>query len=246
MLQSCISFSQINESDVNTLQVSINATGNYQQGNVNVLTLRNRLEFSSIPLDSVVFKSQNSSLYQEFSDVKSDFDIFSRNYLYYKPQRNLYPYAIGYVSSNFRRKIDSRFFVGLGLTYQLIKKENHSLKISANTVYEKTRFNGTTFNFDDYNGIDVINVWRSSLYLSGSNFLFNRKIKLYYSTYFQPAFDNSKNYRTQSDLGFDFPIWKGLAFNTLFTYTHENVTIQKVKKDDRILTFGLSYNFKKK
>ncbi len=246
MLNSCVLFSQINESDVNTLQVNINATGNYQQGNVNILTLRNRLEFSSIPLDSVVFKSQNSSLYQEFSDVKADFDVFSRNYLYYKPQRNLYPYAIGYVSSNYRRKIDNRFFVGVGLTYQLIKKENHSLKISANTVYEETRFNGNIFNFDTFNGTNVINVWRSSVFLSGSHFLFNRKIKLFYTTYYQPTFIDNENYRTQTDLGLDFPIWNGLAFNTLFTYTHENVTILNVKKDDRILTFGLSYNFKKK
>jgi Protein of unknown function, DUF481 len=241
-----VAFSQINESDVNKLQVSINITGNYQQGNVNILSLRNRLEFSSIPLDSVVFKSQNSSLYQEFSNMKSDFDIFSRNYLYYKPQRNFYPYAIGYISSNYRRKIESRYFSGLGLTYQLIKRPNHSLKISGNAVYEQTQFSENTFNFDTYNGKDFINVWRSSIFLSGTHYLFNRKIKLYYITYYQPSFNEAKNYRIQSDLGFDFPIWNGLAFNTLFTYTHENITITKVKKDDRILTFGLAYNFKKK
>jgi Protein of unknown function, DUF481 len=246
MLYSSISFSQINESDVNKLQVNISATGNYQQGNVSILTLRNRLEFSSIPLDSLVFKSQNSSLYQEFSNVKADFDIFSRNYLYYKPQRNLYPYAIGYISSNFRRKIESRYFVGIGLTYQLIKNPNHNLKISGNAVYEQTQFNGNTFNFYQYDRNDAINIWRSSIFLSGTHYLFNRKIKLHYTTYYQPSFNEAKNYRTQSDLGIDFPIWNGLAFNTLFTYTHENVTIIKVKKDDRILTFGLSYNFKKK
>ena len=115
----------------------------------------------------------------------------------------MYPYAIGYISSNFRRKIDSRYFVGLGLTYQLIKKENHSLKISANTVYEETRFNGNIFNFDTFNGTNVINVWRSSLFLSGSHFLITLLM-------LKNGQKNVKDYWQKMELYFGLAVAKGL------------------------------------
>jgi len=42
-----------------------------------------------------------------------------------------------------------------------------------------------------------------------------------------------------------YDFWKGLFFNVFYTYTHENVVVQKVLRDDRILTFGVGYNVRK-
>lgn len=235
---------QLNESDTVKFQLKASLTGNYQQGNVNILTLRGRLDFSFAPVKDFVFKSQNSSLYQEFSSVKADYDIFSRNYFYYKPQKKLYPFSIVYVSSNFRRKINSRFFAGAGVTFRLLNKTNHVIKFSASTVYETNTFTGNLYNYTAYNGSNKINLWRSTLYLAGWNYLLNRHLRFYYDAYWQPAFKNKNNYRTQVDLGIDFPVWKGLSLNALYTFTHEHVTIAAVKQNDKILTFGVGYNFK--
>lgn len=235
---------QINESDTVKFQFKASATVNHQSGNVNILTIRNRVDFSYRPFTDVVLKSQNSSLYQEFSSKKADNDIFSRNYLYYKPQNKMYPFAIAYISTNYRRKINTRFFAGAGATCRLLDKTNHTLKISASAVYEHNHFNGKEYNYPVYNNSNTINIWRGTFFLSGWHWLFQKHVRMYYDAFWQPAFNNRKNFRTQYDIGADFPVWKGLGFTTLYTFTHENVVINNVRQEDRILTFGLMYNLK--
>lgn len=235
---------QINESDTLHYQLRATLTGNYQDGNVKLTVIRSKLDFTFAPNTDWVFKTQNNSLYQAFA-AKADNDIFSRNYLYFKPKKTVYPYAIAYVSTNFRRKIDTRYFAGAGATWQMINSKNHVLKLSANAVYEATQFNGNTFNYAEFNGDGKLQTWRGTLFLSGLHNLFEKHIRLYYDAYWQPAFNNGNDYRFEYDIGLDFPIWKGLSFNALYTYKHENVVVTKIKSDDTILTFGLAYNLKK-
>jgi Protein of unknown function, DUF481 len=237
---------QLNESDTVHFQLRTSLTGNYQQGNVNIVTIRSRFDFTYSPVKHFVFKSQNSSLYQEFSSVKADNDFFSRNYIYYRPQRKMYPFGIAYISTNYRRKIDTRLFAGAGITYQLLNKTYHVIKLSANAVYETNTFNGTVYNYSQYNGSNNINLWRGTLFMGGWNYLLKNRVRFYYDAYYQPAFNNNNNYRTQFDIGIDLPVWRGLNFTAFYTCTHENVVINKVKQDDKILTLGVSYNLKTK
>lgn len=118
---------QINESDTSKFQLRSSVTGNFQKGNVEVLTLKSKIDFSYSPLKDFVFKSQNNSLYQEFYSIEADNDIFSRNYFYYKPTAAIYPFAIAYISTNYRRKVDARYFVGAGFTWQLVNKQLYNI-----------------------------------------------------------------------------------------------------------------------
>ncbi|WP_298223626.1 DUF481 domain-containing protein [Flavobacterium sp.] len=239
-------FAQINESDISKFQIRASLTGNYQQGNVEVLNIKTKIDITVKPIKKFVFKTQNSSLYQSFYEKKADNDIFSRNYLYYNPEKKVYPFAIAYISSNYRRKIDHRYFVGGGATWQIINKENYVLKLSSSTVYETTKFKNTSYNDLEYDGSNTINTWRGTLYVGGWCYFLEKHLRFFYDAYWQPAFNNRNNYRNQLDLGADFPIYKGLSFNTVFAYTHENIVISNIKQNDKILTFGLSYNFKTK
>lgn len=237
---------QLNESDTVKLQLRAGLTGAYQQGNVEVLTIKSKLEFSLMPHKNWVLKSQNSSLYQSFYGTEADNDVFSRNYLYFKPQNKLYAFAIAYVSGNFRRKIDNRYFAGAGATYQIINTGKNVIKLSASAVYENTHFKANTYNYTEYNGQDNISLWRGTLYVGAWHYLFDKHIRLYYDAYWQPAFNQNNNYRIQVETGLDFPIWKGLSFNALYVYTHENLVVANIKQDDSIITFGLAYNLKTK
>lgn len=237
-------YGQLNETDTAKFQLRASITGNYQKGNVEVFSLRSKLDITYTPVKNFVLKSQNNSLYQAFYDTKADNDIFSRNYIYYKPQHRLYPFAIGYISANYRRKIDLRYFAGAGATVQLIRRPKHIIKISASAVYEQTNFNGSLYNFTAYNNSNRITVWRATAYIAGWHYFFEKYLRLYYDAFWQPAFADGDNYRTQFDIGADLPVWKGLSFNLLYTYTHENIVIQKVRPDDRILTCGLAYNLR--
>jgi Protein of unknown function, DUF481 len=238
---------QLNESDTAKLQIRASLAGNYQKGNVNILTVRSKLDMVWAPNRNWVFKSQNNSLYQAFASIKADNDLFSRNYLYYKPQRTIYPFAIAYIAGNYRRKIDLRLFAGAGITWQVLNKPHQVIKLSANAVYETSRFKGMVYNDSRYNGSNQIDLWRGTLFLGGWHYpLPHTALRLYYDAYWQPAFNHTNNYRTQFDLGADLPIWKGLSFNVVYTFTHEQVTIATIKREDKILTFGLAYNFKRK
>ena len=239
-------FSQLNESDTVRFQLRSSLGGNYQKGNVDLLILYGKIDFSLGSNKSLVFKSQNSSLYQSFYSVKADNDVFSRNYLYWRPANTIYPFAIVYVSTNYRRKVDLRTFGGLGATFQIINKKRHSLKVSAGAVYEQSTFAGSTFNYSTFDGSKRMDLFRATSYIGGWNRLFEGSLRLYYNAYWQPSFDNNTNYRWQADIGFDFPVWKGLSLNALYIFTHENVVVSKIQQDDQLLTFGLSYNFKTK
>lgn len=235
---------QLNESDTVKFQLRASLTGNYQKGNVEVLTLRSKIDFSYSPVEDFVFKSQNSSLYQAFYSKKADNDIFSRNYFYYQPQHKVYPFAIAYISANYRRKIDSRYFAGAGLTWQVLNKSLNTIKLSAGAVYEQTKFTSTTYNYPAYNGENKINLWRATAYIGGWSYILDKHLRLFYDAYWQPAFTSGYNHRTQFNIGLDFSVWKGLSFTTLYTFTHENVVVTNIIKDDKILTLGLAYNLK--
>jgi hypothetical protein len=239
-------FAQLNENDTVKFQARASLTGNYQQGNVNIFTLRTKADVVYSPIKNIVLKSQNSSLYQALSSTKVDNDIFSRNFFYYKPQNIIYPFGIAYISSNYRRKISTRLFAGFGATWQVLNKKYNVVKLSANIIYETNTFKGNTFNYNTYNGNNKINVWRSTVFVGGWNYLFDKHVRLYYDAYYQPAFNNKNNYRTQFDIGADLPVWKGLSFTALYTFTHENVTITNIKQEDKILLFGFAYLIRKK
>lgn len=237
---------QLNESDTARFQVRTGFSGNYQEGNATVLSMRGRLDLSIAPGSRFVYKTQNSSLYQSFFKVKADLDLYSRNYIYYKPKKTSYPFGIAYLSSNYRRKIQNRVFAGAGYTVQLWKRPGQVVKIAAGLVYEQSRFNGSRYNFSRYNGINTIHGWRATIYSGGWKSLFQNRLRLYYDAYWQPALNHPDNYRTQLDLGVDFPVWRGLSFTCLYTYTHEHVVVERVLQTDRLFTFGFAYQLRLK
>jgi hypothetical protein len=237
-------YAQVNESDTLRLQSRISTTGAWQTGNVEIFTLRGKLDFSTAIHQKIVFKSQNSYLYQEFFNRRADEDLFSRNFLYYNPQAKVYPFAIGFIATNFRRQIDLRYFVGAGVTWQVLRQKNHLIKLALSGIYEKTNFTTTTFNKAEYNGQNQITTWRATLWLFGKHSLLNNKLILHYDCYFQPSVSQTDNLRWQAEIGADVPLYKGFSFTTNYIYTNESIVTVKQKIYDNILIFGLSYKIK--
>lgn len=234
---------QINESDTVYFQFRAGATGAWQQGNVDLLVIRGRLEIVANGNRKVVFKTQNNSLYQEFANRKADNDINSRNFLYWKPQNKYYPFAMAYAQTNFRRKIDYRFFGGIGGTWQLLQNQDNTIKLSTSIIWEETSFAIDQFNESFYNGNERISLWRGTIYLAGYHNTFGKKIRLFYNAYWQPSLAQTPNNRAQVDVGLELPVLKGLNFLMEYIYNYEQVVAIQVDKRDGILTFGISYKF---
>lgn len=245
LLLPSFAFAQINESDTMFFQARLSLSGNWQIGNVEMLALRGKADVSFAPLKKVVFKSQSSYLYQEFFKRQADEDIFSRNFLYLNPKAKVYPFAIAFLSTNFRREIDFRYFIGFGLTWQVIRHQKHLLKAALSGIYENTDFAKTTFNESQYNGNQFIQTWRTTFWLFGRHQLASRKLVFHYDFYAQPSVEQGDNLRWQAEAGLDIPLWKGLSFSSNFIYTYESIVIEKQKNQDSILTFGFSYQLKR-
>lgn len=236
---------QLNESDTSGLQLRAGASGAWQQGNVNVLVVRGFADLTAGDIKNLVFKTANTGLFQSFGGRRADADVFGQNFLYWRPRSRVYPFAMFFVRSNFRRKIRYSLFGGAGCTVQLLRQAGQSIKLSAAFVYETARFASDTFNQSFFDGSASINLWRATLYLAGRHSLPGERLVLFYHAYWQPALHPVANHRVQTDVGLEFPVWKGLNFRAEYVLNYEQVVSKGVFAWDHILTFGLNYKFKK-
>ncbi|WP_246062586.1 DUF481 domain-containing protein [Mesohalobacter halotolerans] len=120
----------------------------------------------------------------------------------------------------------------------MVEKENQWLKAALSTEYEKTRFSENDFILSEYDGKDIIETQRATLWLSGKHKVFKGKIILTHESYYQPSLEDGGNYRWQTDLGLELPLWKYLNFKINYTHTFESIVIANQKRRDNILTFG--------
>jgi hypothetical protein len=231
-------FSQINESDSLKWKANLSLTGFYQGGNVETLIFRAKTNMSIRSGKHWVFKNQNSYVYQEFGKEKADEDILSLNFIYLNPERTIYPFALGFVSTNFRREIDLRYLLGAGLTFQVLNKKNNWLKFSISSEYERTNFSKTNFNKAAYDGRQTINTLRGTLWINGNYHLFKNKMIFTHESYIQPSLEQGDNNRWQVNVGVELPIWTFLNFTINYRHTFESIVIENQSEEDRFLTFG--------
>ena len=233
-------YSQINESDTLRVKAQLALSGVWQEGNVETQIFRAKQGLTYRPFNGWVVKSQNSYVYQAFGGTKADEDILSLNFLYLNPERRLYPQVLGFVSTNFRRAIDLRYLLGMGITYQLMEKKNQWLKFSISSEFEKTKFNQSDFNQSQYNGSSSISTWRGTLWINGRYALLDKKLVLTHESFLQPSLQSSDNYRWQADLGLEIPLVKYLNFKINYLHAFESIVIEGQQREDQFLTFGFS------
>ena len=235
----CLS-AQTNESDTLKLQASLSSSGVFQGGNVQTVIFRINSDLSYKPWKKWVFKTKNSFVYQEFGKSKADEDILSLNFLYFNPEQKIYPLVLGFVSTNFRRKIDVRSLLGGGVTFQVLSKNENWLKIAISSEYEQTVFNTDTFNRTVYNGTRSINTFRGTIWINGKYHLFDKKLILSHESFYQPSLQRGDNYRWRADIGLELPLWKFLNFRVNYLHTSESIVAEDQKQQDRLLTFGFT------
>lgn len=246
LLFNCAVLAQLNESDTLRWQFRSTLTGTFQQGNVDLLAARLRADLTTGAVQHWVYKTQNAGLYQAFYKKKADLDLFSRHYIYYKPFRRAYPFGLFYLSTNYRRKINGRYFLGGGYTVQLMKKGGAIIKLSGSLVYEQTRFAGKQFNRPEWNNTSLLSLWRATVYSSGSFHLSQNGWRIYYEFFFQPGLSEKRNHRWQAESGIEFPLRKGFSFNLNYLLSYEDVVITGVRQRDALLSFGVGYQVKHK
>ncbi|NBC05903.1 MAG: DUF481 domain-containing protein, partial [Bacteroidetes bacterium] len=167
---------QSNASDTLKWKAKLSLTGIYQEGNVETAIFRAKAGMGYRPWKKWLFKTQNSYIYQEFGNQKADEDILSLNFLYFNPERRVYPQLLGFASTNFRRRIDLRYLLGAGVTFKILDQKKHVLKVSLSSEYEQTDFRTAIFNREAYNGSASIRTFRGTIWVNGRYQLFDKKV----------------------------------------------------------------------
>ena len=132
------------------------------------IIFRAKSEVSYRPWENWDFKTRNSYVYQEFGQQKADEDILSLNFLSFKPKAKVFPLALVFVSTNFRRQIELRALLGAGITVKIFEKEKDWLKFSVTSEYERTNFATSDFNRSEYDGSTSINTFRGTVWVNVS------------------------------------------------------------------------------
>jgi hypothetical protein len=234
-----LSYGQVKESDTLKLKARLSVTGLFQEGNVQTTIFRTKTEFQYKPLKDLIYQNTSSYIYQAFGGVKADEDILSLNFLTYKPENRIYPFALTFISTNFRREIGVRYLMGGGLTADFLKKKKSTLKLSLSSEVERTRFSNTNFNQNQYDGKAQVNTLRGTVWLYGRHSLFNDKVILFHESYVQPSLLEKENFRWRGELGMEFPVFKHLSFQVDYWHTFESLVITGQEQADRFLTFGV-------
>lgn len=236
---------QINEQDTLSLAIQVQVGGSHQKGNVELSRVTGRVELLKQVGGQLVLKSQNSYLFQKIVGRKADENIESRNFLYYNPQSRLYPYAIFFLSTNYRRDVDLRYFGGLGATYQLLRTPRHNLKLSGNGLYEKSFYTNDLYNKGEFDGNSMLEAFWYSAYLSGFHKVGKQGLRLVYEVYWQQSVSNAGQFRFHVATGLDINVMKGLGIQSRYNFSYENVVALGNSTEDTLWTWGLIYQINK-
>lgn len=231
---------QTKENDSLKLRADLSLTGFWQSGNVDTWIFRAKSEVSFRTWGNTAFKTKNSYVYQAFDKEKADEDILSLNFLEFNPRRKIYPFVLGFFSTNFRREIEYRYLLGAGATFKILNKKNYELKASTSLEYENTDFNRTAFNVPDYNGSESIDTFRGTLWIYGKYQLFKNKVVFSHESYVQPSLERINNYRWRTDISLEIPVWKYLNFKINYIQVLESIVVEDQSRVDRFLTFGFN------
>jgi hypothetical protein len=239
----CLSYlparAQLNRNDTIPWQVKLTASGSMLDGNVSRLLLMNRLEVAyADPLWGM--SSRDDYQYGTTKHVKTEDDFVSCNFIYLRPQKKVYPFLMGIVETNYRRKIGFRYQLGPGVSYTISSRKNSLVRVSLTGTYEHTRFGGTRFENLSDTLLNTIDVGRLTVRLYGMQRLFDDKLRFTCEFWLQQSVSDRCNYRIYNEEIFEVPFNKNLSFRTALRYSYENIRIQGLKPNDLFWTFGLT------
>lgn len=234
-------FAQLSESDTIRWQTKFNATGSVLDGNVARTLLLNRLQVTHAN-PTFGMSTRNDFQYGRTRHMLTERDIISYNFFYLRPFDRVYPYVMGLLETNLRRKIDFRYQVGPGASWNILYKKPSVLKLSVTMTYENTQYNGVTFDDEQYNGTDGIEAWR----ITGRVFVrhkLNNNVGISSEFWWQQSLTEWDNYRYHLEGALEFPLSKHFALRTAVRYSYEKIALIGLEPFDLLWTYGFTFTY---
>lgn len=226
---------QLTEADTLPLGYRLTLGGSWITGNVDRLLLTAGAEIAAVG-EKTAFRTANAYQYGTFAGFQTENDFSSKNFFYLYPRRKLYPYAMGWMESNFRRQYPFRYQVGPGASWSFAP----GAKLSLTATFEQTWFNGTAYSDQTYDGSDQISAFRLTARVFGQHRLAAGRMRLRYEAWFQPSVEDWENYRIHGEVSAELPLGKRISFRTAWQYNYETVVLETIKNQDTFWVFGLT------
>ncbi len=215
---------------------SIKAEGSFRDGNTNYIygvsegEIKREDGLLEAILAAKITYGESDGLKDEH-EIRSalTFDLFYNNIFS--------PFILQLTEYNYAREIDLRSQSGAGVKYTFINIPELKASLSAAGIYDYTNLKERPGNSDS-------RTWRLSARLKFKTDLFGGRLLLSHYTFYQPSLKDFKNVIWRSESEFSAPLTDFLALITTYSFTHEAVVPEGVKKEDHYLTFGLELSFK--
>ena len=234
---------QITETDTLRWGTQISASGNFAFGNVERILLSNSAEIvHSMPSKNWVFKTAHQHRYSEVNNRKLDNNYRGNGYIYFRPFKKHYPFYLALYETNFRVRIKNRFQNGVGITWVPLKNFNDLVKISSSVIYDVSKY-------DD--GVIINNMAETTFKILRPTFRFygehlvKNSFKINYEFIDQISISNKGDHRLLAFIGLGYGIIPIIDLKVRLNYSHEDITAIDIKKDDWIVTYGVSFTLSK-
>jgi hypothetical protein len=184
----------------------------------------------------------NSNMLYNFSRLNGtqlNSDLVARNTVSFSPKSKMPIQLLGGAETSKIRNLPGRYQTGLGVGFNLLRKENHHVRASVNGVFDRSRFNSSLFKNDPEQTSNVRTVLGPLFQLIGHHTLAQGHILFTYDVSTLRALNHKNDYRLNAISSLSFPILKGISLRSSLIYSHESVIVQNTKHIDLFMTMGL-------
>ena len=136
-------------------------------------------------------------------------------------------------------RLTRRTLLGGGMRWVMFEEENKSVGYLGFGAFHEQEIQTDTLGTDDPR---EVNLWRASTYLVLKH-QYNEQVRLYSTTYFQPAFKDTADYRILEQASMLVKMAQNLDLKLGLSVSFDSKPPQTVRKRDLVYSTGLEFSF---
>jgi len=143
-------------------------------------------------------------------------------------------------SADESKNIDERQALSGGFGFQLWESDRTALSFTGGLTYVKELFDAPVTAGDDFVSKNDRVAWQFGI---DYRYVLPFDAKLFHKNSLFQSFEDSSDWRFESDTGINMPLWGGLYSEIKFEYDYDNAPVSNNKRDDSAVKFGVGYSW---
>ncbi|MFN8277002.1 MAG: DUF481 domain-containing protein [Chitinophagales bacterium] len=233
---------QLEESDTARWQFNGGLSLKLNTGNVDRMIITPEANVAHVSKSKLWgFSARERYTFGTFGKYHTENDLLLRNFIYFIPEKRVYPYVMAWFQTHERQRLLFRYQIGPGVTVVPLRRSGQIIKLSATATYEQNWYKEDSLVFlGDYTRKQY-GTFRATVRLFGSHWAVKKVLWLYYEVLFQQSLTNINNWRIFAEGGVNAQLPKGFSMRTYVSYEYQQVHVKSEKPNDLILNVGVNY-----